>query len=128
MVAEFQERRRATRIAVSGRLGGRARTILEVRILDISLSGVRIEHLSPLPPGSPCTFELPPAMGSLALLARVVRSTVVGSEQTPGGKRLLRYESGIMFVGLKEEQQAALEKALEKLAPSGGLGDGRLFL
>ncbi|MBI2000506.1 MAG: PilZ domain-containing protein [candidate division NC10 bacterium] len=127
-MAEFQERRRATRIAVSGRLGGRARAILDVRILDISLSGARIEHLSPLPPGSPCTFELPPVIGSLLLSARVVRSTVTGSEQTPDGKRLLRYESGIMFIGLKEEQQAALEKALEKLTPGGGLGDGRLFL
>lgn len=128
MVAEFQERRRATRIAVAGRLGGQARAILDIRIVDLSLTGARIEHLNPLRPGTPCTCELPPAIGSLVLSARVVRSAVIGTEQTPSGKRLLRYESGLTFVGIKAEQQAALEKALEKLTPGGGLGDGRLFL
>ena len=127
-MAELQERRRAPRIAVSGRLGGRARAILDVRIVDLSLTGARIEHLNPLRPGTPCTCELPPAIGSLVLSARVVRSAVIGTEQTPSGKRLLRYESGLTFVNLKEDQQEALARALEKLTPGGGLGDGRLFL
>ena len=127
-MAELQERRRAPRIAVSGRLGGRARAILDVRIVDLSLTGARIEHLNPLRPGTTCTCELPPAIGSLVLSARVVRSAVIGTEQTPSGKRLLRYESGLTFVNLKEDQQEALARALEKLTPSGGLGDGRLFL
>jgi hypothetical protein len=127
-MVEFQERRRAPRIAVAGRLGGRARAILEVRILDLSLTGARIEHLSPLRPGTPCTFELPPAIVSLVLASRVVRSSVIGSEQTPDGKRLLHYESGLAFANLTEDQQAALAKALEKLTPGGGLGEGRLIL
>jgi len=125
---EFRERRQAPRIAVAGRLGGRARAILDARILDISLTGARIAHLNPLPPGTPCTFELPPGIGSVLLSARVVRSAVIGSEQTPEKRRLLRYESGLTFVGLTEEQHAALAKALEKLTPGGGLGSGRLFL
>ncbi len=128
MGVEFRERRQAPRIAVAGRLGGRARAILDVRILDLSRTGARIEHLSSLPPGTPCTFELPPAIGSVLLSARVVRSAVIGSEQTPEGRRLLRYESGLAFAGITGEQQAALEKALEKLTPGGGLGEARLFL
>ncbi|MBI2455525.1 MAG: PilZ domain-containing protein, partial [candidate division NC10 bacterium] len=84
-MADTPERRRATRVVVSGRLGGRARAILDVRILDLSLTGARIEHLSPLRPGSPCAFELPTAIGSLVLSARVVRSTVIGNEPTPDG-------------------------------------------
>ena len=127
-MADTPERRKATRIVVSGRLGGRARAILDVRILDLSLTGARIEHLSPLRPGSSCAFELPTTIGSLVLSARVVRSSVIGNEPTPDGGRLLRYESGLTFVGITAEQQAALEKALEKLTPGGGLETGRLLL
>ncbi|MBI2163333.1 MAG: PilZ domain-containing protein, partial [candidate division NC10 bacterium] len=125
-MADTPERRRATRVVVAGRLGGRARAILDVRILDLSLTGARIEHLSPLRPGSPCAFELPTAIGSLVLAARVVRSTVIGNEPTPDGGRLLRYESGLTFVGVTPEQQVALERALEKLTPGGGVETSRL--
>ena len=127
-MAELQERRRAPRVIVAGRLGGRARAILDVRILDLSLTGARIEHLNPLRPGTSCTFELPSAMGSLFLSARVVRSAVVGIQQTPEGRQLLRYESGLTFLSLTADQQASLESALEKLIPGGGLGNGRLVL
>jgi len=72
--------------------------------------------------------ELPTAIGSLVLSARIIRSTVIGNEPTPDGGRLLRYESGLAFVGVTPEQQAALEKAMEKLTPGGGLGTGRLLL
>jgi hypothetical protein len=125
-MGEFKERRRAPRILIAGRLGGRARAILDVRILDLSIAGARIEHLSPLSPGAPCTLGLPPALGSLVLSARVVRSVVSGSEQSPGGKRLLHYQSGIEFVGMTAEQQAALASALEKLTPAGGVGEAWL--
>lgn len=118
---ELKERRRAHRIMIAGRLGGRARAMLDVRIVDLSTTGARIEHLSLLPPGIPCTLGLPPAIGSLVLSARVVRSVVAGSDQSPGGKRLLRYESGIEFVGITAEQQAALASALERLTPAGGV-------
>ncbi len=125
---EFKERRRAPRIVIAGRVGGRAHAILDVRILDISITGTRIEHLSPLAPGTPCTLELPSALGSLRLSARVVRSVVTGSEQSAVGKRLLRYESGIEFMGITAEQQATLTSALGKLTPAGGVGDARLIL
>lgn len=125
---ELKERRRAPRIVIAGRLGGRAHAILDVRILDLSVTGARIEHLSPLSPGTPCTLGLPPAIGSMVLPARVVRSVVSGSEQSPGGKRLLRYQSGIEFMGITAEQQATLASTLDKLTPAGGAEDAWLIL
>lgn len=125
--AEFKERRRAPRHLIAGRLSGRAHAILDVLILDLSIAGARIEHLSPLSPGAPCTLGLPAALGSLVLAARVVRSVVSGSEQSSDRKRLLRYQSGIEFVGITTEQQKVLADALEKLTPAGGLGEAWLI-
>ncbi len=127
-MAEFKERRRAPRILIAGRVTGRAQAMLDVRILDLSVTGARIGHLSPLSPGAPCTLGLPPALGSLVLPALVVRSVVSGSEQSADGKRLLRYESGIEFVGITTEQQKVLRDALEKLTPAGGLGEAWLVI
>jgi hypothetical protein len=73
-------------------------------------------------------LELPPSLGPLSLSVRVVRSTVVGTEDTPAGERLLCYESGLAFVDLTLDQQSALDSVLSRLAPDGRLGDGRLVL
>jgi hypothetical protein len=120
------ERRRGQRIAIPGRPGGRIHATLDARVLDLSSSGVRIEHYNLLRPGFACTLELPAAMGGPNLPVRVVRSVVVGSEETPAGERLLRYESGLAFVNLSGEQQESLETILKGLTPGGSLGDGRL--
>jgi hypothetical protein len=116
-MAEIQERRRAQRVPIGGRLAGRARATQDVRLLDISTLGARIQHLNLLRPGSACALELPPVMGALFLSARVVRSTVVGTEKSPEGDRLLRYETGLAFIGVTIDQQASLADALEKLTP-----------
>jgi hypothetical protein len=99
---------------------------VDVRFLDLSLTGARIEHLNLLRPGAVCTVELPPAMGSLVLPARIVHSTIVGSERAVEGSRHLRYESGLAFESVTAEQQTILGAALEKLIPGGGLGEGQL--
>jgi hypothetical protein len=122
------ERRRAPRILVAGRLGARARATLDVRILDLSRSGVRIEHYELLRPGATYTFELPPTLGPLVLTAKVVHSAVVGTEATTDGERHLRYQSGLTFVRITAEQQSALAAILERLTPGGGLGDGHLMV
>ena len=57
-------------------------------------------------------LEFPPALGLLALTARVVRSVIVGVEQGPRDARKLRYESGIAFVKVTPDQQAALANLL----------------
>ena len=122
------ERRGAPRILVAGCLGARARATLDVRILDLSASGARIEHYDLLRPGATYAFELPPTLGSLVLTAKVVHSAVVGTEATTDGERHLRYQSGLTFVGITAEQQSALAAILERLTPRGGLGDGHLMV
>ena len=120
------ERRRARRVVVPGRPGGRVRATLDARLLDLSNFGVRIENHNQLRPGFACTLELPPAIGGLVLPVHVVRSVVVGTGESPTGDRLLRYESGLTFVNLAGEQREALEAVLKRFAPGESLGDGRL--
>jgi hypothetical protein len=127
-MAGTPERRNATRILVTGRLGARARATLNVRLLDLSRTGARIEHSDLLRPGATYALELPPALNSLVLTARVVHSTVVGTEPTPEGERLLLYQSGLTFVGITAEQEVGLAAALERLTPGGGPGDGHPIL
>jgi c-di-GMP-binding flagellar brake protein YcgR len=93
-----------------------ARTPMQLRLLDLSLSGACIEHLACLRPGSSCVLEFPPALGPLALTAQVVRSVVVGVEQGPRETRQLRYESGVAFVHVTPAQQAALAQVLGRFS------------
>jgi len=125
-MTEFQERRRTRRVSIAGHHGGCVHVPLEVRFVDLSLTGARIEHVSWLLPGSACTLELPPALGSLVLSARVIHSAVMGSEVNPEGYRLVRYQSGLAFVDVTAAQEAVLADILEKLTPAGGTGEERL--
>ncbi len=125
-MASGAERRRGRRVVVEGRPGGRVRATLDARLVDLSHTGARIEHNNLLRPGFTCTLEFPESLGDLVLSVQVVRSVVVGSEFTPAGERLLRYESGLAFVGVKPEQQKVLEEVVARLDPVSGLGNGRL--
>jgi hypothetical protein len=122
------ERRKAPRIPVAGHLGARARATLNVRVLDLSAGGARIEHTDLLRPGATYAFELPPALGSLTITVRIVHSAVVGTEPTPEGERNLRYQSGLAFVGITSDQQSALAAILERLTPGSGGGNGHLMV
>jgi hypothetical protein len=127
-MSAFVERRKGRRVSIPGRPGGRVRATLETRLLDLGTTGARIEHGNLLRPGFTCTLELPSALGGLVLSIRVVRSAVVGMEKSPAGDQVLRYESGVAFVELTTDQQAALEAVVDRLASGETLGSGRLVL
>ena len=110
-----------SRIGMTRPVPVRARTTQEVTLLDLSLGGARIEHLTLLRPGSSCSLEFPPAFGALVLTARVVRSAVVGIEQGSTRGRNLRYESGLAFVNPTPDQRTVLTQLLERLSVEGGL-------
>ncbi len=110
-----------SRMALSEPLPLRARATLEVRLLDLSPGGARIEHYSLLRPGAPCALEFPAPRAPLILTAQVVRSAIAGVEEDPTGGRLLRYESGLAFVNVTPEQQTALTLLLERLGSGGGM-------
>jgi hypothetical protein len=122
-MTQFPEQRGAPRFLVAERLGGRASATLEVRLVDLSLSGARIEHDHPLTLGSAYTFQFPPALGSLVLPVRVVHSIVAGSEEGAQGGPLAHYQSGLMFVDLTPDQQVGLAAVLGRLTSMGGLED-----
>ena len=125
-MADPRERRSAPRISVTGHFGAKAHTTLEVRLVDLSVTGARIEHGELLRPGSRCTFHLPPAIGPGVLSARIVHSAVVSAVPTPDGERQLMYQSGLAFLDVTPDQRAALEEVLKRLVPGGGIGDARL--
>lgn len=127
-MSAFVERRRGRRVPIPGRPRGRVRATLDARLLDLGPTGARIEHHNLLRPGFTCMLELPSTLGGLVLSVRVIRSAVVGTETGPAGERLLRYESGVAFVGLSAEQLAALEAVLNRLASGDALGSGKLVL
>jgi hypothetical protein len=122
-MTKSQERRRVPRIAMVGRTSARAQGFLEAWLVDLSASGARITLGELLNRGSPCTLELAPALGSLTLSARVVWSGLFGGEQTPDGERHFIYQSGLAFVDLTTEQQAALASILQRLATRGKVVD-----
>jgi len=115
-MVQRKEQRKAARISIAGGLSGRAKATVDIHILDLSLSGAQIEHSAQLPPGSPCTIELPQAGNPLFLPAQVVWSVLVGAQQIQGGERILRYCSGLSFLALTTDQQRALAGLLEDLS------------
>ncbi len=120
-MADFQERRGTPRLPITANVGARARATLEVRLVDLSVNGARIEHGDLLRPGSACAFQFPPAIGALVLSARVIHSAIVGSMQHADGERHLRYQTGLQFVGVTADQRGVLEGIVERLTPGGGV-------
>jgi PilZ domain len=115
-MTEIQDRRGAARIAILGRPSARVRGTVEVWLVDISASGARITLDELMQHGSSCTLKLPPALGSLTLSARIVWSGIFGGEQTLEGERHIIYQSGLTFVDLTTDEQAALGAIVQRLA------------
>lgn len=112
----YQERRGMHRIAVSRSVQVRARGTIEGRLIDLSLTGARVEHLGLLRPGYPCVLEFPVGLGRLILASHIVRSAVVGVERTTVGERHLKYQSGLAFAEVTGEQGAALADIMDGLS------------
>jgi len=119
-MADRKEQRKATRISIAGGISGRAKATVDIHILDLSLTEAQIEHSAQLPPGSPCTIELPQAGTPLFLSAQVIWSVLIGAQQIQGGERVLRYHSGLSFRGLTADHRRILASLLEDLNPEGG--------
>lgn len=122
-MSQYPTQRGAPRFLVADRLGGLAAATLEVRLVDLSLSGARIEHDNPLRAGSVCHFEFPPTLGSLVLQVRVVHSALLGRGEAAEGESHGRYQSGLRFVNLTPDQQVALAAVLGRLTSGSGPED-----
>jgi hypothetical protein len=115
-MAEYREKRAAPRTVLPKDYIALARNALEVHLVDLSLTGARIEHWGLLNPGASCELRLPAPFGHLAVSAQVVWCTILRAERRAGGDRHLRSRSGLRFATLTAHQQAVLTGALEQLA------------
>ncbi len=106
-VTDLAERRAVPRATLANTTV-RVREGREVRLLDLSRDGARIEHLDLFRPGVACPLELPPPVGSLTVHARVVWCSVIGRKRQPGGEPHLLSRSGLRFADLTVAQDAAL--------------------
>ena len=120
------DRRRRARVQLPGPLRARMLGFVEVQFLEVSTAGARITHHDPLRPGSRWTLELPTVLGGAILTTRVVRSTAITRNRNTNGQRPVRFESGVEFVGLTADQEAALSRALKGFAPGADLTVSRV--
>ena len=117
-MTELQERRVGPRTTLADQPAVRLHDGREVRLLDLSRDGARIEHLDLLRPGVAVPLELPPPFGSLTVSARVVWCKVIGRRRQPGGESHLVSRSGLRFAELTVTQNAALAWLLGTECPS----------
>ncbi len=111
-MVETPDRRRVARITIPRHLTGPRLEARVVRVLDLSAEGVRIEHPGHLHEGLVLFVDLPPALGGVRLTGEVVWTRLRKGEQTFEGDKHRSYQSGLVFVGITPEQQAALAVAL----------------
>jgi len=109
------DKRRYPRWAVEGRLTGRFSDIFLVAVVDISLAGTLIEHVSELEPGVVSLLNLAFPGHESAQKCRVVRSDVHRVEILPIGTQDLVYRTGLEFLQASEEFRGLLNGYIEFL-------------
>ncbi len=108
------ERRTAPRVALIGRPGARTYDGVPVFLANLSTTGAGLTYFKPFPPGTALTLQFPPGLDGLRLAIRVVWTKVHGSEQTVDGEHHPMYQSGVAFREVTPEQQATLERLVER--------------
>lgn len=108
------ERRRAPRITVNGRIGGRIVYTHNMQVQDLSITGVRFYTDKGVPPGHRCSLTLEYKGNKVAIKGKVVRSTLVNMKQT-GDEFIPIYEVAVSFDPLSEETQRTLNSLLQAL-------------
>jgi hypothetical protein len=115
-MAEVRDKRGVPRTRLVARPAARVRGLRGVRLLDLSLTGVQIEHLDLVPLDAACSLDLPAPFRALNLPAQVVWCTVIGRKRKRGGESHLVARSGLRFATLTGAQHAALADTLQHLA------------
>ncbi|RME65266.1 MAG: PilZ domain-containing protein [Nitrospirae bacterium] len=112
---ELKERRKSERIILNGRIGGRVIYTHEMRVQDLSLTGVRIKTDKGIPPGHRCNLSLEYKGNKVALKGTVVRSTLVGMRKKED-EFIPVYDIAVAFDEMSDsakEKLTALIKSLE---------------
>ena len=122
----MRDRRVRARVAVHGDVLGKIHATSPAPVVNLSETGALVEVDCVLRPGTVQMLRLPlPDGRELILRCRVVRSFIHGFDRAAGEESVVRYRSALEFVGLTEEERAALRAQLEAGA-GGGHEDAEL--
>lgn len=98
----------------------------EVRILDLSIGGARVEHTNILRPGGMCHLRLPLRNYRATLLCHVVWSKAVGRAEGETRGTGLLFHSGLQFTSVSSDAHALLSAYLDREGvPVGDVADAR---
>jgi len=114
-MANIPDRRHNARLTIPSQFSDPAPADQQVRLVNLSPEGARIEHLRPLVDWSMCFLDLPRALGGVRLQGQVIWSHITGYKPVVGGKSWVVYQGGLTFTLLTPEQRAGLTAALEIL-------------
>jgi hypothetical protein len=113
-----RDRRVRTRVAVHGDVLGKIHATNPAPVVNLSETGALVEVECVLRPGTVQMLRLPLAHAELTLRCRVVRSFIHGFEA--GEESSVRYRAALEFVGLSDEERAALRAHLGNGSAGGG--------
>ena len=82
----MKERRHIVRLTIPSLLYGLGLEEQEVRLVDLSAEGARVEHLHPVPDRKIWPLVLPSALGGVRLQGEVVWSRVAGHTLNAEGR------------------------------------------
>jgi hypothetical protein len=105
-----RERRRTNRLRPRKPLNLRTSAKVALQVLDISASGLLVEHATPFMPGSVCELELRISTTAIRLLVQVVRCVVTKDSRAhrPG----ILYRTAFQFMDAPSPTLFALLKEL----------------
>ena len=106
-------KRRYARLTFREPLRDQVTATHDVKILDLSLGGARVEHTTILRPGSTCHVQLPLRHRRVTAVCLVVWSKAVGRAEGETRGTGLLFQSGLEFTKLAEEVQKLLAAYLE---------------
>jgi CheY-like chemotaxis protein len=108
------ERRRSSRVRM--RVAAQAHLqLMEVMLIDLSLSGALVEHTDPVRPGEIYRLSFPIDGQDVHLLARAVRAFASHRVTVAGGERRVVYRTGMEFVGVDKAASDAIGAYVTRL-------------
>jgi hypothetical protein len=113
MDAQAQRKRRHARLTFNEPVTDQITATHDVQILDLSMTGARVEHGVILRPGSTCHLRLPLGHNAISVLCHVVWSRAVGRAEPGRGKTGLLFHSGLEFAGMSPDARAVLSAFLD---------------
>lgn len=104
-----EERRRAPRHPVPGRVEGTVTAEIATALVDVSATGALVEHVHTMRPGYVYRVRFVAPETAVDLTCRAVRSFVVRTQPAGGSETELIYRTGLEFI---EPDARALDRLL----------------